>query len=97
IQAVLHNVADADDAMQPSTLDDGEMADPLARHLCHHPRDRVIGLTGHGAAHHNIGGAQLEGPGAVNAERFDDVALAAECEEVDTVLAYDDGADSLRG
>ena len=57
IQAVLHNVSDADDAMQPSTLDDGEMADPLARHLRHHPRDRVIGLSGHGPAHHDVGGA----------------------------------------
>ena len=42
IQAVLHGIADADQAHEPAALEHGQVSDAMARHQAKHARQAVL-------------------------------------------------------
>src|ERR1700730_15450269 len=95
VEAVLDEVADADDAAQPPVGHDREMADAPVGHLGHQFADRVAGLAGDDVAGHDPADRERQEIGGLLGKRDHDIALRQDAIDAIAVLADDDRADPL--
>src|ERR1700757_3094876 len=75
VEAVLDEIADADDALQLVVLDDRQMPDPRRRHYREHSVDAIGGPTSEDRVRHQLLDLKAEYGGALPGDRIDEVAL----------------------
>src|SRR3954447_25594654 len=95
VEAVLDEIADADDAAQPPVGYDRKMADAPTGHLRHQFADRVAGIAGGDVEGHDLVDLARQEVGAFVSERNHDVALRQNAVDAVAVLADDNRADAL--
>src|SRR5258707_1406163 len=94
LDAVLDEVADADDADEDAVLDDGQVTKAMLGHACHQIAYGVFGNAGDDLARHQLVDRHRQQRGALLGEGMDDVALGEDAGDPAPVLADQEGADA---
>src|SRR5436190_20625773 len=95
VEPVLDEIADADDAAEPSVGDDRQMSHAPVRHLGHQLLHGITRRAGHDIARHDLVDAARQQLGATVGQRDDDVALGQDAVDALAILADDNRADAL--
>src|SRR5262245_25552622 len=97
VEAVLHEVTDAHDALQLVVLDHRQMADPRDRHCRKHGIHAIGGATGEHRRRHQLLHLKPEYGGAVPGHRIDEVALRKYAHRFHPAILDYQGADAMLG
>ena len=96
VDAILDEIADADDADERALADNGKMAEAPLRHARHELAHRILGLAGDDAPRHERVDRHRHEGGAVLGEGMHDVALGEDAGNATPILAHHQGADAAR-
>src|ERR1700747_2825751 len=95
VEAVLHQVTDADDALQFVALDYREVTDARRRHRRQDGIDAIGGAAGEDRRRHQLLDLKAEHGGAVTGYRLDEVPLREDADRLHPPILHDQGADAV--
>src|SRR5208283_474836 len=95
VEAVLHQIADADDALHLAVLDNREVTDARRRHCRKHGIDAIGGATGEDGCRHQLLDLEAEHGGAVSGYRLDEVPLREYADRFHPPVLHDQGTDAM--
>src|SRR5580704_12741547 len=95
VEAVLHQIADADDALQLVTLDYREVTDARRRHRRKHGIDAIGGAAGEDGRRHQLLDLKAEHGGTVTGYRLDEVPLREDADRFHPPVLHDQRADAM--
>src|ERR1700730_9457755 len=95
VEAVFHQIADTDDALQLVALDHREVTDSRCRHRRKHGIDAIGGAAGEDRRRHQLLDLNAEHGGAVTGYRLDEVPLREDADRFHPPVLHDQRTDAM--